>query len=84
MGRGRGIVLNIGAKTYLGSVAQISQKSSGNKSPLQLELDYFVLMITIIACTLGVIFMILGKIVVNYTILDCALFGIGIIVANVP
>lgn len=28
--------------------------------------------------------MILGKVIVGYTILDCALFGIGIIVANVP
>jgi hypothetical protein len=41
-------------------------------------------MITIIACSLGVIFMLLGKFVVGYTFLDCALFGIGIIVANVP
>lgn len=76
--------MNVGAKTYLGSVAEISQRNSGQKSPLQTELDYFVLMITIIACTLGVTFMILGKLVVNYTFMDCALFGIGIIVANVP
>jgi sodium/potassium-transporting ATPase subunit alpha len=68
----------------LGTVAQISQKNSGQKSPLQSELDLFVFMITVIACTLGLIFMILGKLVVNYSILDCALFGIGIIVANVP
>lgn len=76
--------MNIGAKTYLGSVAEISQKNSGQKSPLQIEMDYFVLMITIIAGTLGLIFMVLGKIIVGYTILECALFGIGIIVANVP
>ena len=76
--------MNIGAKTYLGSVAEISQRSTEQKSPLQIELDYFVLMITIIACSLGVIFMLLGKFVVGYTFLDCALFGIGIIVANVP
>ena len=83
-GRGRGIVIETGARTYLGTVAQISQKNSGQKSPLQSELDLFVFMITGIAFTLGVIFMILGKLVVNYSILDCALFGIGIIVANVP
>ena len=84
MGRGRGVVMNVGAKTYLGSVAEISQRNSGQKSPLQTELDYFVLMITIIACSLGVTFMVLGKLVVGYTFMDCALFGIGIIVANVP
>jgi len=36
MGRGRGIVMNIGAKTYLGSVAEISQRSTEQKSPLQI------------------------------------------------
>jgi sodium/potassium-transporting ATPase subunit alpha len=76
--------MSIGAQTYLGSVAEISQRNNGQKSPLQLELDYFVLMITIIAGTLGLTFMILGKLVVGYTFLDCALFGIGIIIANVP
>jgi len=41
-------------------------------------------MITIIACSLGVIFILLGKFVVGYSILECMVLGIGIIVANVP
>lgn len=84
IGRGRGIVISTGAQTYLGSVAEISQQGKQQKSPLQIELDYFVLLITFIACSLGVIFMIVGRLVVGYSYLDCALFGIGIIVANVP
>jgi sodium/potassium-transporting ATPase subunit alpha len=84
IGRGRGIVISIGAQTYLGSVAEISQHGKQQKSPLQIEMDYFVLLITIIACSLGVIFMVVGRLVIGYSYLDCALFGIGIIVANVP
>lgn len=84
MGRGMGIVMSIGGNTYLGSVAQVSQGNTKQKSPLQIELDHFVFMITIIACSLGALFMLLGKLMVGYTLLDCALFGIGIIVANVP
>ena len=41
-------------------------------------------MISVIACSLGVAFMLLGKFVVGYSFLECMLFGIGIIVANVP
>ena len=41
-------------------------------------------MITIIACSLGVVFIILGKVVIGYTALECMVLGIGIIVANVP
>lgn len=47
-------------------------------------MDYFVLLITLIACSLGIVFMVVGRVVIGYTYLDCALFGIGIIVANVP
>lgn len=49
-----------------------------------MELDRFVLMITIIAGVLGTLFIVLSKWVVGYSLLDCMVFGIGIIVANVP
>ena len=51
---------------------------------MQIELDKFVLMITIIAGVLGLLFILLGKFVVGYSIFECMIFGIGIIVANVP
>jgi len=41
-------------------------------------------MITVIACSLGMLFIVLSYLVVGYTMLDCMVFGIGIIVANVP
>jgi sodium/potassium-transporting ATPase subunit alpha len=41
-------------------------------------------MITIIAGFLGLLFVLLAKFVVGYSIFECMIFGIGIIVANVP
>lgn len=42
------------------------------------------LLITIIALVLGVSFFLLALFVVHYSILECIVFGIGILVANVP
>jgi sodium/potassium-transporting ATPase subunit alpha len=43
-----------------------------------------VLIITVIAIVLGVAFFFLAKFVVGYSWLECIIFGIGILVANVP
>ena len=42
------------------------------------------LIITVIAITLGVVFFFLARFVVGYSALQCIIFGIGILVANVP
>ena len=42
------------------------------------------LIITVIAITLGVVFFLLSLLVVHYPALQCLIFGIGILVANVP
>ena len=42
------------------------------------------LIITVIALTLGVVFFLLALLVVKYPYLECMIFGIGILVANVP
>ena len=42
------------------------------------------LIITVIAITLGVVFFLLALLVVHYPALQCLIFGIGILVANVP
>ncbi len=48
-----------------------------------MEIDRFIIFITIIACVLGVSFFVLG-LIINYPILTNIVFAIGIIVANVP
>jgi len=51
---------------------------------LRTELDRFVVMITIIAIGLCVIFFFAARIVVGYSWVDSMIFGIGILLANVP
>lgn len=83
-GRGRGVVINIAEKTIMGQIADMASTGGVLRSPLRIELDRFVLIITVIAISLGVIFFFLSLFVVDYSILECIVFGIGILVANVP
>ena len=68
----------------MGQIADLAASGGSQKSPLRIELDRFVLIITIIAMTLGVLFFFLSLFVVKFKILQCIVFGIGILVANVP
>ena len=77
-------MIQIGAKTVMGQIADLAATGGNQKSPLRIELDRFVLIITVIAITLGVVFFFLALFVVNYSTLQCIIFGIGILVANVP
>jgi sodium/potassium-transporting ATPase subunit alpha len=54
------------------------------KSPLRVELDRFVLLITAIALTLGFGFFFAAKFIIGYSWVDAMVSGIGILVANVP
>ncbi len=83
-GMGRGIVIGIGQNTVLGQIADLAASGGQQKSPLRVELDRFVLLITVIALVLGVVFFFLAYFVVGYNLLQCMIFGIGILVANVP
>lgn len=83
-GRGKGVVINIGAETVMGQIADMASTGGNAKTPLRKELDRFVLIITVIAISLGVIFFLLALLVVKYSALQCIIFGIGILVANVP
>lgn len=68
----------------MGQIADLASSGGNQKSPLRIELDRFVFIITIIALTLGVVFFFLALFVVGYPWLQCIIFGIGILVANVP
>lgn len=54
------------------------------KTPLRIELDRFVVLITIIAVVLGVVFFLLALLAMKMPYVQCIAFGIGILVANVP
>lgn len=83
-GRGKGIVVRIGENTVLGQIADLAQGGDKTKTPLRIELDRFVLLITYIALGLGVIFFLAARFAVGYSWIDSMVFGIGILVANVP
>lgn len=68
----------------MGQIADLAATGGNQRSPLRIELDRFVLIITVIALTLGIVFFLLALLVVKYPILECLIFGIGILVANVP
>jgi len=77
-------VIQIGGHTVMGQIADLAATGGKEKTPLRVELDRFVLIITVIALVLGVVFFLLALLVVKYPILECLIFGIGILVANVP
>lgn len=83
-GSGRAIVIEIGKKTVLGQIADLATNSETPKTPLSIELDRFVLIITAIAIGLGIIFLFCAKYAIGYTWIDSMIFGIGILVCNVP
>ena len=82
-GRGKGMVFNIGDQTIIGQIANLADSASTGETPLRKEINRFIKIITVIALTLGVIFFCLGF-VLKYGIIQNLVFGIGIIVANVP
>ena len=77
-------MIGIAEKTVMGQIADLAASGGQQKSPLRIELDRFVLIITVIAISLGVVFFFLALFVVKYSALQCIIFGIGILVANVP
>lgn len=52
-------------------------------TPIAIEIAHFIHIITAVALLLGVIFFIVG-LILGYYWLECVVFLIGIIVANVP
>jgi sodium/potassium-transporting ATPase subunit alpha len=83
-GSGKGIIVRIGENTVLGQIADLASGGAKVKTPLRIELDRFVLMITAIAISLGVVFFFAARFAVGYSWVDSMVFGIGILVANVP
>jgi sodium/potassium-transporting ATPase subunit alpha len=77
-------VIRIGGRTVLGQIASFASNGEKVRTPLRIELDRFVLIITVIAIVLGIAFFFAAKYIVNYGWGDCITFGIGILVANVP
>lgn len=82
-GEGCGVVVDTGARTMMGKLTASIAEQKPEPTPIQIEIRRFVKVISIIAICLGVLFFILSAVLIN-NLLEAFLFGIGIIVANVP
>uniref|UniRef100_A0A4W4FZ66 Sodium/potassium-transporting ATPase subunit alpha n=1 Tax=Electrophorus electricus TaxID=8005 RepID=A0A4W4FZ66_ELEEL len=80
---GRGIVIATGDRTVMGRIATLASGLEVGQTPINIEIEHFIHIITAVAVVLGVAFFFLS-LVLGYTWLEAVIFLIGIIVANVP
>ena len=82
-GRGGGIVIRIGADTFMGKIANLASDAGSDETTLQREINRFIKLIACIAVGLGIFFFILG-VIMGYDIITNFIFALGIVVANCP
>ncbi|XP_037015949.2 sodium/potassium-transporting ATPase subunit alpha-3 isoform X1 [Artibeus jamaicensis] len=82
-GTARGVVVATGDRTVMGRIATLASGLEVGKTPIAIEIEHFIQLITGVAVFLGVSFFILS-LILGYTWLEAVIFLIGIIVANVP
>ncbi|XP_061550274.1 sodium/potassium-transporting ATPase subunit alpha-2 isoform X1 [Phycodurus eques] len=79
----RGVVIATGDRTVMGRIATLASELEVGRTPINIEIEHFIHIITGVAVFLGVSFFVLSFIL-GYTWLEAVIFLIGIIVANVP
>jgi sodium/potassium-transporting ATPase subunit alpha len=82
-GHGKGVVFATGSRTEFGQVAQLAQAVGEELSPLQREVARVTRLVSVLATLLGVLFSALGY-ALGVPLWQALVFGVGIIVANVP
>ncbi|EJU00784.1 aminophospholipid-transporting P-type ATPase [Dacryopinax primogenitus] len=84
-GEGYGVVLRTGDNTFIGQIASLTGSESGNRSPLAIEIDHFVLIISCIAIITAVIFFAIGiGSVYKGKAAQTVTFAVSVLVAWVP
>ncbi|KAJ1133374.1 hypothetical protein NDU88_011669 [Pleurodeles waltl] len=82
-GAATGIVINTGDRTVIGRIAFLASGVGNQKTPIALEIEHFVHMISGLAVAVGIVFFIIS-IAMGYNVLNSIIFCIGIVVAYVP
>ncbi|XP_054549519.1 sodium/potassium-transporting ATPase subunit alpha-4 isoform X2 [Talpa occidentalis] len=82
-GTARGIVIATGDATVMGRIATLTSGLAMVQSPISIEIEHFIHLITSVAVFLGISFFVLS-LILGYSWLEAVIFLIGIIVANVP
>ncbi len=82
-GHARAVVFATGMRTEIGRIARLSQTAVPGLSPLQREIVRIGRIVAVFATALGALFFALGQ-AIGLPLWTNLIFGIGIIVANVP
>lgn len=82
-GHGRAVVYATGAQTEFGRIADLTMTTESGMSPLQQEIVRVTHVIAILSLAMGTVFFLIG-LFMGLGLWVSAIFGIGIIVANVP
>ncbi|XP_039368518.1 sodium/potassium-transporting ATPase subunit alpha-3 isoform X4 [Mauremys reevesii] len=82
-GTARGVVIATGDRTVMGRIATLASGLEVGKTPIAVEIEHFIQLITGVAVFLGISFFVLS-LILGYSWLEAVIFLIGIIVANVP
>ena len=72
-----------GDRTVMGRIATLASGLEVGRTPIAMEIEHFIQLITGVAVFLGVSFFVLS-LILGYSWLEAVIFLIGIIVANVP
>ncbi|XP_061150881.1 sodium/potassium-transporting ATPase subunit alpha-2 isoform X1 [Syngnathus typhle] len=82
-GTAHGVAIATGDRTVMGRIATLASELEVRRTPINIEIEHFIHIITGVAVFLGVSFFVLSFIL-GYLWLEAVIFLIGIIVANVP
>jgi len=82
-GTAKCVVVKTGDNTVMGRIAKLATETTTTQSPINLEIEHFVFIVSGVAITLGITFFIIGAALGTDWITNLV-FMIGIIVANVP
>ncbi len=83
-GRGMAVVHATGAQTEFGQVAHLTANVKRAPSTLEVQIAKVVQLITVLAVGMGATVFLLSYLLIGIDIKESFIFGIGIIVANVP
>ena len=82
-GVGEVLVCQIGMKTQIGRIVQLTKEAEAVQTPIRRELQHFIKIISTIAMVLGTLFFLIS-VAIGKGSIGSLIFAIGIIVANVP
>jgi magnesium-transporting ATPase (P-type) len=83
-GTGKAVVFATGMATEFGRIAEMTQLVDEDLSPLQKEMGFATRMVTVIACSIGIIFFVLAAVLVGVSLAESFIFAMGMVVAFVP